>query len=68
MEFQPGRIAGIRLAGAVRAAEPKAAVSAATIELRSGERLRGRLLALDENHLQLEHSLEMLNGLERSMN
>ncbi|MEP6670578.1 MAG: hypothetical protein ABJF10_15565 [Chthoniobacter sp.] len=66
VEFQPGRIAGIRLAGAVPSVDPKAAAADATVELRSGERLRGRLVAWDEKHVQLEHPLLGSLGLDRN--
>ncbi|MDR3406288.1 MAG: hypothetical protein P4L99_27640 [Chthoniobacter sp.] len=66
VEFQPARIAGLRLAGTAPVTDPKAALSAATVELRSGERLRGKLVEFDEKHLQLEHPLLGSLGLDRS--
>ncbi|MEI9892629.1 MAG: hypothetical protein WDN28_01585 [Chthoniobacter sp.] len=66
VEFQPGRIAGLRLAGAVPAADPKVMNATATVELRSGERVRGKLVAFDEKHVQLEHPQLGSIGLERS--
>ena len=66
VEFQSTRIAGLRLAGAVQATDPKAAVSSVTVELRSGERLRGQMVGFDEKHLQLQHPLLGSIGLDRS--
>ncbi len=54
VEFQVGRIAGVRLAGSQKV---KADGKAATVELRNGERLRGELMALDETKLQWKHAL-----------
>lgn len=55
--FASGRIAGLRLAGAATATGgQKAESGVAMVELRSGERLPGKLLALDEKELRLEHA------------
>jgi hypothetical protein len=54
VEFQPARVAGIRLAGDM-AKDGQAGDSGAVVELRSGEQLRGKLLAFDEKQARLEH-------------
>lgn len=57
VEFAPSRIAGLRIAHKAPATEPpKADANAATVELRSGERLSGKMLSLNEKQLQLEHA------------
>lgn len=57
LEFQPDRIAGIRLANAAPAKKDAAAATTATVELHTGERLRGKLLALDDKQLRVENPL-----------
>ncbi|HSI10563.1 MAG TPA: hypothetical protein VK961_00905 [Chthoniobacter sp.] len=57
VNFDSTRIAGLRLAADGKAAEAnKIENSAAMIELRNGERLPGKLLALDDKQLRLEHA------------
>jgi hypothetical protein len=53
VEFQPRRLAGVRLAQSGSAAAPG---PTATLELRSGERMRGEFAALDSQNLQLRHA------------
>lgn len=55
VDFQTDRIAGIRLAerGAHRAAQANEPIS--LVELRTGERLQGDLVALDAQQLHLNH-------------
>lgn len=62
LEFQTGRIAGIRLAGS-RDTPP---TGGATVELRTGERLRGKLVAFDEKQLHLEHAQLGALALDRA--
>lgn len=56
VDFQAGRIGGIRLAGreARRDAQPEA--TASLVELRTGERLRSKLTALDAAQVCLHHA------------
>ena len=56
LEFQPGRVAGVRLSGIDGDHAARAAEAAAMVELRTGERLRGKLLTLDEKQVRLEHA------------
>lgn len=51
VEFEPGRIAGVRFTAVEKSAKP----AGATIELSNGDLLRGELLALDVERLQLRH-------------
>ena len=53
VEFQPGRIAGVRFAAPEK--EAKLALKA-TIELRSGDQLRGELTGMDATQLHLRHA------------
>lgn len=58
VDFQTERIAGVRVGNVVAARETRAnAASETMVELRTGERVRGKLLALDGRQLRLEHSL-----------
>lgn len=57
LEFQPTRIAGIRLANAATAKKDPADGATTTVELHTGERFRGKLLGLDDKQLRLEHPL-----------
>jgi hypothetical protein len=63
VEFQLGRIAGVRLASGQNG---KTAGEAATVELRNGERLRGELLGLDEKQLRWKHAQLGLVAVDRS--
>lgn len=55
VDFQIEHIAGIRVGNRATTNEPRSDVeSEAMVELRTGERLRGKLLALDEKQLRLE--------------
>lgn len=53
VEFQPGRIAGVRFASPEKAAK---LAPGATIELRSGDQLRGELTGMDATQLHLRHA------------
>jgi hypothetical protein len=67
VEFDPGRIAGLRISGSAATTEPpKAEATAAMVELRSGERLSGKVLAFNEKQLQLEHTRLGSLTLDRS--
>ena len=55
VEFQPARLAGLRLAGSTDAADGKPAESGVVVELRTGEKLRGKLMAFDEKQVRLQH-------------
>ncbi len=67
VEFDPSRIAGLRIARKAATTEPlKADANAAMVELRSGERLSGKVLALNEKQIQLEHARLGSLTLDRS--
>lgn len=67
VNFESSRIAGLRLAATPKAAEAeKTGNGAAMIELRNGERLTGKLLALDEKQLHMEHTHLGSLALDRS--
>jgi hypothetical protein len=57
VEFQVARIAGLRLGGTGAAKKASTEAATATLELRSGERLRGKLLGFDDKQLRVEHPL-----------
>ncbi|MEP6670576.1 MAG: hypothetical protein ABJF10_15555 [Chthoniobacter sp.] len=66
VEFQPGRIAGLRLGGVEKGRATGAGEPTAMVELRTGERLRGKLVAFDEKQVCLKHTRLGTITLERS--
>ena len=54
LEMQTARLAGVRFAAAGGAEKPAAP---ATVELRNGDRLRGKFVGLDDRQLQFQHAL-----------
>ena len=63
VEFQPGRIAGVRFAAPDKPVKPAAA---ATIELRNGDQLRGELSDMDAERLRLRHPQLGAIAIDRS--